>query len=194
MSDPNSSSGTTQTDSVGDEKKNQVSYETYLKVLAEAKKAKDENKAFKEAENLRKEQGLKDQAQWETLYKTTAQQAEEYKVKAQQLEESINNGMKINAFERALGGKISSPDYYTLIPFDKIAMNPETKKVDEDSAKVVAGEFLKNHHRLVEFQSGKMPNVASGSGKIEGKDINNMTAKELEDHIKNLSVSGQLKE
>lgn len=164
--------------------KNSVSYETYLRVLNEAKKAKEENKAFKAEEEKRKEQGLKEQNEYKTLFETTKTQLEAEKASKMQLEESINNGLKISAFEKVIGGKIKNSDYYQLIPFDKIPFNPETKKVDEEGAKLVASEFLKTHSALIEFQTGKMPNVAGSGAKGITKSLDEMSIEELKAHIK----------
>lgn len=194
MSTENQSvSDTTSKDSVNTEK-NTVSYETYLRVLNEAKKAKEENKAFKALEEERKEKGLKEQNEYKALFENTKAQLDAEKAKAMQLEESINNGLKISAFEKALGGKIKNSDYYQLIPFDKIPFNPETRKVDEEGAKLVASEFLKNHSALIDFQTGKMPNVTGQDFSVKTKNINEMSVDELVKYAKNLAHTGNLQE
>jgi hypothetical protein len=192
-------STTDQVNSVDDTKdsvkgeKNSVSYETYLRVLNEAKKAKEENKLFKAEEEKRKEQSLKEQNEFKTLYESANAKFEAERLARVQLEESVNNGLKISAFEKAIGGKIKNSEYYQLIPFDKIPFNPETKKVDEEGAKLVASEFLKAHSSLVEFQTGKMPNVAgSGAKNLGDKNLETMTPEEMRIYIKNLASTGAI--
>lgn len=171
-----------------------VKYETYSRVLSEAKKLKEKVKEYETVLQQSQEQKLKEQNEWKAL-------AEQYKAKLdqtshvlQEQEKSIVNGLKYHEFEKHLGGKLKDKDYATFVDFDRIILNPETKQVDEDSVKAVASDFIKKHASLVEFQgSGKLPNQAATSFAPGAKPVEEMTSKELEKQILQLAALGKIK-
>lgn len=196
MSDQNGVSDPSQSNSVTPEQKSSdvVKYETYSRVLAEAKKLKEKVKAYEDTLQQTQEQKLKEQNEWKAL-------AEQYKAKLdqtttvlQEQERSIVNGLKYHEFEKHLGGKLKSKDYATFVDFEKIILNPETKQVDPDSVKAVAAEFIKQHPSLVEFGTqGKLPNQAATGYVPTTKSVNEMTKEELEKHILALAAQGKIK-
>lgn len=196
MSDQNGVSDPSQSSSVAPEPKSSdvVKYETYSRVLAEAKKLKEKVKAYEDTLQQSQEQKLKEQNEWKAL-------AEQYKSKLdqtssvlQEQERSIINGLKYHEFEKHLGGKLKNKDYATFVDFDKIILNPETKQVDPDSVKAVASEFVKHHPSLVEFGSqGKLPNQAASGYVSISKPMSDMTKEELEKHILALAAQGKIK-
>lgn len=198
MSDQNGIGDPTQANSVQTETKtvnDVVKYETYNRVLSEAKKLKDKVKEYETVLQQSQEQKLKEQNEWKAL-------AEQYKSKLdqtsnalQEQERSIVNGLKYHEFEKHLGGKLKNKDYATFIDFEKIILNPETKQVDEDSVKAVASDFVKQHSSLVEFQaSGKLPNqAASNYIPQSSKSVNEMNSQELQKHILKLAELGKIK-
>lgn len=197
MSDQMGVSDSTQANSVQTETRTAndvVKYETYSKVLSEAKKLKEKVKEYETVLQQSQEQKLKEQNEWKAL-------AEQYKNKLdqtshvlQEQEKSIVNGLKYHEFEKHLGGKLKDKDYATFVEFDRIILNPETKQVDEDSVKAVAADFVKKHASLVEFQgSGKLPNQAATSFIPGNKSVEEMTTKELEKQILQLAALGKIK-
>lgn len=197
MSDQTSSGATTQ--SVSDVPENKsgdvVKYETYSRVLSEAKKLKEQLRAVEAERQQSQEQKLKEQNEWKVL-------AEQYKSKyesatstLQEQEKSIVNGLKFQEFEKHIGGKLKDREYAQFVDFDRIVLDPETKRVNEDSAKAVAADFIKRHSSLVEFAGGaKLPNQAATSFKGSGgKNINEMSAQELEKFILEQYKTGNLK-
>lgn len=197
MSDQMGVSDSTQANSVQTETRTAndvVKYETYSKVLSEAKKLKEKVKEYETVLQQSQEQKLKEQNEWKAL-------AEQYKSKLdqtshvlQEQEKSIVNGLKYHEFEKHLGGKLKDKDYATFVDFDRIILNPETKQVDEDSVKAVAADFVKKHASLVEFQgSGKLPNQAATSFTPGAKPVEEMTSKELEKQILQLAALGKIK-
>lgn len=185
MSESNAGSASTQESSGSTETKDQdkVAYETYKRVLSEAKKYKDQLKALEEERNKANEQKLKDQNEWKTLAESKAAEAEKLSSLLKEQEQSIVNGMKYQEFEKHLGGKLKNKDYATFIEFDKIAFNPETKRVDDESVKAVVSQFVKQHSHLVEFGSGKMPNEAASTASFGPKKPEEMSKKELEEFL-----------
>lgn len=171
-----------------------VKYETYSRVLSEAKKLKEKVREYEATLEQSKEQKLKEQNEWKAL-------AEQYKSKLdqtssilQEQERSIVNGLKYQEFEKHLGGRLKKRDYASFVDFDKIVLNPETKSVDSDSAKIAAAEFLKQYSELVELpNSGKLPNQAATSFVPTGKSLDEMDSKELEKYMLQLAALGKIK-
>jgi hypothetical protein len=165
-----------------------VSYETYQKVLNEAKKAKELAKHLAEEKAKNDEKALADQQQWKVLADQYKAQLDQTKSVLSEQEKSIVNGLKYQEFEKHLNGKLKNRDYATFIDFEKIAINPESRTVDEESVKSVVSEFLKSHASLVEFQSGaKLPNNAgAGYNSAMAKDVKEMTTAELENELRKL--------
>lgn len=196
MSDQSGVSDPSQSGSAAPEPKSNdvVKYETYSRVLAEAKKLKEKVKAYEDTLQQTQEAKLKEQNEWKAL-------AEQYKAKLdqtssvlQEQERSIINGLKYHEFEKHLGGKLKNKDYATFVDFEKIILNPETKQVDPDSVKAVAAEFVKQHPSLVEFGSqGKLPNQAAAGYVPTPKPMSEMTKEELEKHILALAAQGKIK-
>ena len=196
MSDQNAGSASTQEPVVQPDATNgKVSYETYQKVLNEAKKAKELAKHLAEEKAKNDEKALADQQQWKVLFEQTKAQLDQTKSVLSEQEKSIVNGLKYQEFEKHLGGKLKNRDYATFIDFEKIAINPESRTVDEESVKSVVNEFLKSHSPLVEFGSGaKLPNNAgAGFGNKPVAELHDMTKEDLEKKILELASLGKLK-
>jgi hypothetical protein len=198
MSTENVDSVNPQANSVQPETANQdkVAYDTYKRVLNEAKKLKEQVKQFEDDRVRSHESKLKEQNEWKVLAETYQQQLEQTKSVLNEQEQSIVNGMKYQEFEKHLGGKLKNKDYATFIEFDKIVMNPETKRIDDESVKGVVSAFVKQHAHLVEFAGGqRMPNEAArnNSSMQVGKSIEQMTPSEVSEYILNLHKNGQLK-
>lgn len=197
MSTDNAGSAAPQENSVPLENptKDTVAYDTYRRVLSEAKKLKDELKAIKEQEQKSQEEKLKEQNEWKALAELRDQEAKKFQAMFQEQNEQIVNGMKFQEFEKQLGGRLVSQDYASFIPFDKIVINPETGKPDPESAKLVATDFAKNHSRLVDFgNSPKIPNVAPVTAPSFGsKTVDKMDPKEMAEYIIELGKQGKLK-
>jgi hypothetical protein len=196
MSDQSSVSDAPQSNSVPLETKSNdvVKYETYSKVLSEAKKLKEKVKEYESVLEQSKEQKLKDQNEWKALAEQYKAKLDETSSTLQEQERSIINGLKYQEFERHLGGKLKKRDYASFVDFDRIILNPETKSVEPDSAKAVAADFLKQYSELVELpSSGKLPNQAASSFSPTGKRIEDMDVKELEKYTLQLAALGKIK-
>lgn len=187
---------------VGDEGKDikdTVSRETYTRAMDELKTLQRQFRAIEDEKKVQNEQKLKEQNEWKTL----AEQKEiELKAKSGELDElktSLLDSVKLSAFQKHLGGKLRSDKYFDFVETDKIAYNPETRKVDEASVKAVIASFLKEHSHLVEFKGGKLPENAAkggfdGSKKSSGeKLIEEMDVSELESYILRKSQDGSIK-
>lgn len=189
MSESNAGSASTQENSVPSESSNgKVSYETYSKVLAEAKKAKEERNALLAERSKMDEAKLKENNEWKTLADQYKEKLDQTTQTLQEQEKSIINGLKYHEFEKHLGGKLKDREYATFVDFEKIILHPETRHVEESSVKSVVNEFLKKHSSLVEFQGGgKLPGKAAESfDSKKEKDYSQMTTAEIEAELRKL--------
>jgi hypothetical protein len=160
-------------------KQDKVAYETYQKVLAEAKAAKERAKAAESQLQQYSESKLKEQNDWKALAEQKEKSLAETTQRLSELESTIVESVKLSAFQRHLGGKIKDEAYYSFVPVESIVYNPETKKVDEDSVKAAVSDFVKRHSSLVEFKQGKMPNVAPQDARFAPKDPSKMEKDEI---------------
>jgi hypothetical protein len=189
MSESNAGSATTQESSGSSETKSEdkVAYETYKRVLSEAKKLKEQVKANEELIAKTNEQKLKEQNEWKVLAENYKKQLDDKAKHLDDLNSQVVNGMKYQEFEKHLGGKLKNKDYATFIDFERIVMNPETKTIDEESVKGVVGQFVKQHSHLVEFQTGaRLPNESGKSETFKGKSPNEMSPDEIKNELRKL--------
>lgn len=179
-----------------DKEKNTVAHETYVKVMDELKETQRKLKEIQDKSKITEEQKLKEQGDWKTLAESREKQVKELEEKNTSTEQAINDSIKLNAFQKFLGGKLKSDKYFDFVETSEIAFDPTTRKVDEASVKLVVAKFLKEHSSLVDF--GKKPgmpmdtklDVKISDGK---KSTADMTAKELEQHIIELGRKGLIK-
>lgn len=181
------------TSGVKDKSQDKVAYETYLKVLSEAKNAKEKLRLLEASAQEMNDNKLKEQNEWKALAESKEKSLLETTSKLNHLESTILESVKLNAFQRHLNGKIKDDAYYQFVDTDKIAYNPETKRVDEESVKSVVADFIKRHSSLVEFKGGKMPNEAASNIKLSSeKKLEDMSTSEVEQYIKKLHSSGAI--
>lgn len=153
------------------------------RILEESKKYKEGYQSFKsEKEELAKKKKEEEEARLikEGQFQTIIEQRES---RISELEESLGslksevesrdtaivNFKKAAAFERALGGKMKRDAYWSHVDFDKIAVNPESGKIDEASLKATADGFLEEYKELVDFgNAANLPNGTpkGGTGKL----------------------------
>lgn len=172
---PQESSGSTETTNQNDK----VAYETYRRVLSEAKKYKERLQAFEEQAAKIHEEKLKEQNEWKALAEAKDKEAKQLKETLADLNNQVVNGMKYQEFEKHLGGRLRNKDYASFIDFEKILINPETKTIDVDSVKTEAARFAKEHSSLVDFgQSAKLPNEAAKGSSFKEKGIQDLNPSE----------------
>lgn len=181
-----------------DTKKDAVAYETYSKVMDELKDLQRKLKEIDETKKTEEEKKLKEANDWKTLYEQTKSALEEKESKLENFQKDLNDSIKISAFNKHLGGKLKNDKYIDFIDLEKIAINPETRKVDSESVKLAVASFLKEHSHLVEFKGGKMPEVAAAglkNGKVGGtadKPVEKMTSSDIEAEILRRVQSGEV--
>lgn len=170
------------TDGIGDESKDVVSHASFKKLLDQRKadqeklrKAQEELDSFKAKEKELEEKKLAEQGNWKALLEAREAKLKESEEKINLLSDSlktyetkVSNAIKLDAFERAIGGKLKNKVYYdTVFAPEKIALNPETGEVDDASVKEYATFFVNNFKETIEFKGAKLPNdAAKTSGKL----------------------------
>jgi hypothetical protein len=141
------------------------SYETYKKVVDEAKKAKDKLREYERKEKEAEEAKLKEQGDFKKLLEQRDADLKAKDEKLTKLESSIQNGKKLNAILGKLTGDLPS-QYWSLVDLDEVAVNPETGTPDEASVLKVAKEFEKTYpHVVVKKTTSKLPNDAPNGAK-----------------------------
>lgn len=182
-----------------DKSQDKVAYESFRKSVEAEKKARERanelEKRLKEIEardQQANENKLKEQNEWKALAEAKEKALLETTAKLTELETTILDSVKLNAFNKHLGGRIKDDAYYQFVDTNQIAYNPDTKMVDEESVKSVVAEFVKRHASLVEFKGGRMPNEAAKTTHFTGKKPEEMTKDELANHIKELHKLGKL--
>lgn len=195
MTDQTVSDETTSEISDSDQKKkDSVAYETYRRTLSEAKTFKEKYRELEAVLKQQEEEKLKANNEWKALAESREKTLLEAQNRLNEYEKTITDSIKLNAFNRILGGKIKSQEYYSFVDTDKIAYNPETKQVDEDSVKLVVGDFLKKHSALVEFKGARLPNEAASNTKISsGKKLEELSIDELKKLGESLAKQGLIK-
>jgi hypothetical protein len=208
-----STSGATDTNSVSQDQTNdKVSYETYKKVLAEAKSAKEKNKEIlsrletiekerKEAlEQLKgkEEAKLLEQGEFKKILEVRERELSEAKTKLEveadaklKAEKDLIDSYKIQAVMAKLPGKIKHRDYLVHIDLDSIAVNPETHAIDDSSLSSVVSNFITNHSGLIDTKSNlRLPSDSPDGSQSLTPDL--YKAKTLKDMKKSLPEAVRL--
>jgi len=148
------------------EKKDTVAYSTYKKVLNEKKDrdakyndALERLQALEREKSEREEKTLLEQNRYKELWESERKAKEENENKYSQLTNQINNGKKLNAFDKFLGSRLKKDEYYDFVDTDKIIFN-DSGEIEEDSVKLAVEHFRNNFgDDLLEVkQLGKLPN------------------------------------
>jgi chromosome segregation ATPase len=186
---------------VSDENQDKVSYETYKKVVSQrksdkAKMAEFETKvnelteklSYYEAEKAKIDETKNLEANnWKAVLEAREKKINELSEKVKTYTEEnegykseLNNMVKLSSFSNMLGGKLKKQDYYKFVDVEKIAIDPETKRIDSDSLKSYVDEFKNQYKELIDFgDKKKLPNEAATNNNkfnlasIEKKDMKN---------------------
>lgn len=195
-----SSSGATQLAAGGaaeNESQNQqsVAYETHRKLLGEKKKRDEDLDAarkqiaeFQAKEKERDELGLKEKENFKGLLEIREKELAEVKQSLAHKERVLENGMKLDAFTRALSGKLAD-EYYPLVDLDAIKTDPATGMPDAGSVQAAAKAFETRYTRVIERGTGaRLPNDAArgGNGKLSREEWLKLPSKEMKARLKDV--------
>lgn len=160
-------------DGIGD-KKDVVDYATHKKLLDQRKS--DQNKLreletkladFDKKQKDLEESEAKSKGDWKTLVEARDAKIAELSKLNQDLsgeltgvKGQITDAKKLSAFEKKLGGKLKQEEYYEFVDLDKIAVDPETGKIDDASLAAYTNDFSTKFKDLISFGKGKLPDEA----------------------------------
>lgn len=188
---------------VNKDKKDVVSHESFQTLLRQRKA--DQEKLRATEERLKRldeleakeaslvEQKHKDDGNWKALLESRESKLKDLETRNSELnglvkgyEDKFTNAHKINAFKSAIGGSLKQKEYYSFVDVSKIALDPETGVIDDESLKNYANEFTNKFKDLIAFKTRKLPTEAGMTSMNVGKKIENMTTTELEAELRKL--------
>jgi hypothetical protein len=146
----------------------QVSYDTYLKTLNEAKNAKKRLRELEELERAKSEAELAEKGEYKKLL---SQRDEELnKLRSEMLENKKRDSdrRKLASILDGIGGDID-PKFYGLIDYDQVAIDPETGEIDQLSrAKAIESFRVKYPEILPNPRGPRLPHQEP-KGEIRNK-------------------------
>ena len=163
MTDQKNSSGMPDKDLVGSsqEKENVVAYETYQKTLAQEKAAKEKLREYETRFKEMEEKKLHEDGEFQKIANLKAEEAEKWRAKANELEKDITDTWKLNAFFNKLDGKLKNNEYISFVDLESIAIDPETRQVEQSSVDKTVSSFMEKHSHLVDMKkSSGLPSDA----------------------------------
>lgn len=178
-----------------EEKRDYVRYESYKKVLGEAKSAKERLRAYEEKERIEQEENLKKQGEYEKLLKAREEELAKERARAQTYQSRLETASKYSSFLRNLDGTIA-PEFLKLADdfVDQIPMNPDTNEPDETVVKKVASEFKKVYGTIIQ-KPNKTVGIPSDAAKAESSAITyeewlKLPKKEMQKRLKDVISTG----
>jgi hypothetical protein len=97
------------------------------------------------------------------------------------------NSKKEQAVLTKLSGKITKPEYFNLLTpmLEKVAVDPETGSIDEQSATLVANQFTESFSEVIDNgKLGKTPNAAASFG-VPKTEFSSLPLKDMRKEIGN---------
>lgn len=164
-----------------------VAYESFQKVLNEKKSVAERLKAtesklaeYEKRTQEAEENKLRKKGEFEKLLTEKESQLKREREEREALERAMTDGLKMQEVLNAIGGKLKHNSYMTHVDIDQVLFDPETRKVDPESVKKVADDFLKTHSHLVSFPTEKLPQTAAqGADPIDYEQWLKLPAKEM---------------
>jgi len=163
MTDQENPSGMPEENLVGSaqEKENVVAYETYQKTLAQEKAAKEKLREYEARFKEMEEKKLHEDGEFQKIANLKAEEAEKWRSKASELKKDITDTYKLNAFFNKLDGKLKNNEYISFVDLENIAIDPETRQVEQSSVEKVVSSFMEKHSHLVDIKkSSGLPSDA----------------------------------
>jgi len=180
----NGSADNVDASSIKDKSQDTVKYETYQRVLSEAKNAKERLKILEAEKQETYEKSLKEQNEYKLLWEQSEKTKKEIGIEHAELKGLINKSIKVAAFQKFIGGKVKNDRYLDFANIEGIIIDPETGKVVEESAKLVAAEYMRDHSALIDLRTAKMPNESATEFRIGNKPVSEMTSEQIENELR----------
>ena len=154
--------------------KNTVAYATHNKLLSEKKSLQTKfNDVNSELERLRQESSerenktLQEQNQYKELWEKEKEAHDGTKKDFNGLNTNLERASKLNAFEKALGSRLSHDSFYQHVDLDKMITN-EAGEIEAESVKLAVDSFreIYGDSLLEKKELGKMPNGSVSQDKM----------------------------
>lgn len=143
---------------------NRVSHETYLKVLDEAKKAKEKARELEAYKKQTEEEKLKAEGNLQAIIKMREEELARIRDEKEQLERGLQDGSKLRAVLDSLNGRVDEP-FYGLFDLSQIVIDPRTGLPDQMSVAKYARDFEAKYGLVIQKDSSsKLPNNAPQTG------------------------------
>lgn len=180
------------------ETKESVSRETYLRVLDEAKKAKEKarelDSRLAEIERSRKlaeEAKLHEQGEYKKILEQREKELSEINERYTGLQTSLQDSIKFQAVTKLLGGELKNPAYKQFIDIGSIAFaNHESYELDYGTVQAAANKFLQEHSHLIKKEKANIPNgnspAPNGGGNLTYEQWLALPLKEQKARIKDV--------
>ena len=185
--DQQASGSTDQQNTSGDNQQKKpdgtVAYETYQKVLNEAKNAKEKLRALESEFHKERENKMKHEGDWKGLIELREKEIKELKDQMTKisndystLDSHVKTSKKLSAVLNKIEGVIDQK-YYGLIDLDEVMVNPESGEIDEMSVIKAAQSFKTQYPEVVRksgfsgmMGDGRTNNSSSTEGATIGRD------------------------
>lgn len=137
-----------------------VSYETYQKVLSEAKNAKKRLKDIEDAEKVRTETELSERGEYKKLLSQRDEELNKLRVQMAENQKRETDRRKLASVLDGIGADID-PKFYGLIDYEIVGVDPETGAIDELSrAKAIEKFKIKYPEIIPNVNAPRLPNQA----------------------------------
>lgn len=154
------------------EKKDFVKYESFDKLVGQLKRQKEMNEQLNqkvqefELEKRRIEESkLAEQGEYKKLLEMRtseisqlSEQLESERRNSELANKTLIDAQKLQAVYEELPGRVRNPSYMQFIDLDQVAYDPETGRIDRESAKLAANYFAEEHSALIDTSHiGRLP-------------------------------------
>lgn len=184
-------------ETVTSETKDQLSYESYQRLLSQRKKDREKLEKYQSELNELKswKQSLEEQeatkkGEYEKILANYKEENSKLKNELTEYQKSLVDGMKLQAFLDKLPGSLDSQDYYQFANLEEIAIDPESGAVDQQTLQSAVDNFVKKHSRLLTPKNNRsLPgHDRVGPLSYKPKSVKEMTREELKEAF----IKGQL--
>lgn len=143
---------------------NKVAYETYSKVLEEAKKAKERARELEAFKKSVEEEKLKAEGNLQAIIKLREEELNKVREEKEHLERGLQDGSKLRAVLDSLNGRVDEA-YFGLFDLSQVVIDPKTQLPDQMSVAKYARDFEAKYGLVIQKDTGsKLPNNAPQTG------------------------------
>jgi len=160
MTEEKSGSATTDTGSASTGNEEMISYSTHKRLLSQRKSDQEKMRDLeKQLETINTETKsnadaeLEKQGEYKKLLETRNAELDKARGDNSLLATELTNTWKKQAFFGKLKGKLRKPEYEKFVDYSNIALDPETKLVDDESVNLAVNSFMDNYADLLETTS-----------------------------------------